>query len=77
MIDQSLIIKVEEKIIVLLSLWSDDMDIKKIKFFETVTLEVLTKKVVHFNQLRHWQKTDVIRKLLPYYPNITYWEISK
>ena len=24
--------------------------------FKTVTLEVLTKKIVHFDQLRHWQK---------------------
>ena len=33
MIEQSLIIKVEEKIIVPLSLWSDDMDIETIKVF--------------------------------------------
>ena len=64
MIEQSLIIKVEEKIIVLLSLRSNDMDIEKIKIFETVTLEALAKKAVHFDQLRHWQKTNFIRKLL-------------
>ena len=64
MTEQILIIKVEEKIIVLLSLWSDDMDIETIKVFETVTLKVLTSKVVHFDQLRYWHKTDVIRRLL-------------
>ena len=34
------------------------------RFFKTVTLEVLTKKVAHFDQLRHWQKIDVNRKML-------------
>ena len=43
------------------SLWSDDMDIEIIEIF---TLEVLTNKVVHFDQLRHWQKTDVNGRLL-------------
>ena len=34
------------------------------RFFKTVTLEVLTKKVVHFDLLRHWQKDDTDRMLL-------------
>ena len=33
-------------------------------FFETVIRDVLTKKVVHFDQLRHWQKTNLNRRLL-------------
>ena len=31
---------------------------------ETATLEVLTKVVIQFNQLRHWKNTDINRKLL-------------
>ena len=33
-------------------------------FLETATLAVLIKEIVHFDQLRHWQKTDVNRRLL-------------
>ena len=34
------------------------------RFFKTVTLKVLTKKVVFFYQIRHWQKTYFNRRLL-------------
>ena len=47
------IIEVEKSVIVIVSLWSDDMDIRPIEFLETVTLEVLMKETVHFDQLRH------------------------
>ena len=40
------------------------MDIETIGFLETATLEVLMKEALHFDQLRHWQKTDANRRLL-------------
>ena len=40
------------------------MDIETTESFETATLEVLMKEAVHLDQLRHWQKTDVNRRLL-------------
>ena len=46
----------------LLCLWYDDMDIVKLE--ETTSLEVMTKKVLHFDQLRHWQNTGVNWRLL-------------
>ena len=61
--EQSLIIEVEV-LIVLPSLWSDDMDKRLQRFFRTVTLDVLIKKVVYFDQMRHWQKTDINKRLL-------------
>ena len=48
---------------ILTSLWSDDIDIETIEVSQN-TLEVLTEKVVHFDQLEHWKKTDVNRRLL-------------
>ena len=30
-------------------------------------MEVLTKEVIHFDQVRHWQKIDVKRRLLIYF----------
>ena len=33
-------------------------------FFKTVTLDVVTKNIVHVNQQMHWQKTDVNKRLL-------------
>ena len=33
-------------------------------FLERVTLAVLMKEVVHFDQLRHWRESDVNRRLL-------------
>ena len=39
------------------------MDIETPEIFQTVTLVVLTKKAVHFDQLRHWQKINVNIKL--------------
>ena len=35
------------------------MDIETIEVFQTVALEVLIKKTVHFDQLRHWPKANV------------------
>ena len=66
-----MIIEVEKSVIVIVSLWSDDMDIRPIEFLETATLEVLMKETVHFDQLRHWQKADVNKRLLIdlFYPN--------
>ena len=34
--------------------------IESIKVFKTVTLDIVTKKVVHVNQLMHWQKTPIL-----------------
>ena len=48
MTEQILIIKVEEKIIVLLSLWSDDMDIETIKVFRNSHLEGTDKQSCSF-----------------------------
>ena len=48
---------------ILTYLWSDDIDTETIEVFQN-TLEVLIKKVVHFDQLEHWKKTDVNRRLL-------------
>ena len=36
-------------------------------FSEKAALEVMTNKVVHFDHLRHLQKTDVKKKLLIYF----------
>ena len=47
------IIEVEKSVIIIVSLWSNDMDIRRIEFLETVTLEVLMKETVYFDQLRH------------------------
>ena len=58
-----LLLKWKKNLIVLPSLWSDDMDIETLENFQNIHL-VLTKKVVHFDQLRQWQKTDVNRRLL-------------
>ena len=46
----------------LLCLWYDGMDIENLE--EATTLEVMTKEVLHFDQLRHWQKTGVNWRLL-------------
>ena len=61
---RSLIVEVVKSLLFFSSVWSDDMDIETIEVFQTVTFEVLTKKVVHFKQPRYWQKTDVNRKPL-------------
>ena len=41
-----------------------DLETKDLQIFKTATLEVLTKKVVHFDQLTYWQMTDANRRLL-------------
>ena len=46
----------------LLCLWYDDMDIVNLE--ETTTLEVMTKEVLYFDQLRHWQNTGVNWRLI-------------
>ena len=54
----------KKSLLVLSSLWSDDIIKGLQRFFKTVIMEELTKKVVHFDQLRHRPKTGVNRRLL-------------
>ena len=62
--EQSLIIEMEENLNVLPSLLSDDMDIKTIEAFRNSQLGGTNKKVVHFDQLRDWQSTDINKRRL-------------
>ena len=64
MIERSLIIQVEEKPYCSSVSWSDDMDIKAIEVFQNSNLGGTDQKTLHFNRLRHWQNTNVIRRLL-------------
>ena len=43
---------------------NDDMDIDTKYAFQNRNLGVTDQKTVHFNQLRHWQNTNVNRRLL-------------
>ena len=54
----------KKNLIVLLSLWSDDMDIETIEVFHNSDLGGNDQKAAHFDQLKHWQKTEVNRSLL-------------
>ena len=45
-------------------LWSDDMDIETTDVFQYIHVGDTDEKVVHFDQLRNRQKTDVNRRLL-------------
>ena len=54
----------KKNLIALLFLWSDKMDIETIEVFQNSNLGGTNKKVVHFDKLRHLQKTDVNRGLL-------------
>ena len=40
-----------------------DMDIDTMYVFQNRNLGVTDQKTVHFNQLRHWQNTNVNRRL--------------
>ena len=50
-----------KNLIFLPSLWSDDIDIEIIEVFQN---SKLTKKAIYFDQQRHWQKSDVNRRLM-------------
>ena len=54
----------KKNLIVLPSLWSDDMDIEIIEVFHNSHLRGTDNKSRSFDQLRHWELTDVNRKLL-------------
>ena len=51
----------------LIMTWSVDMNIETIEISGSAILEILTKEVVRFDQLRHWQNTDVNERLLTDY----------
>lgn len=53
------IIEVEGNLINLPSLWSDDMDIDTLDVFQNRHLGGPDQKSVQYDQLRHWQNTDV------------------
>ena len=44
--------------------WRGYKDFRDFFGLETANLEVLTKEIVHLDYLRHWQNTDVNRRLL-------------
>ena len=52
----------KRNVIVVSSQWSDDMDIETIEVFQKSHLG--SKKVIYFDQLRHWQETDINKSLI-------------
>ena len=54
----------KKNLIVLPSLWFNGMDIETIAIFQNSHLGGTDQKVLNFDQLRHWQKADVSKKLL-------------